>query len=91
VYTLDLRLAITPFSAGHAPVEIVIDALNLIESDVADIDRALYLVDPNGSLTFDPGAGEVTIPLVVNGRFGGPVIRRTPGRVLRIGVRINYE
>jgi hypothetical protein len=91
VYTLDLRLAITPFSAGDAPVEIVIDALNLIESDVADIDRALYLVDANGSLTFDPGAGEVSIPLVVNRSFGRPVIRRTPGRVLRIGVRLNYE
>jgi hypothetical protein len=91
VYTLDLRLAITPFSAGRAPVEIVIDALNLIEPDVADIDRALYLVDSNGSLTFDPAAGEVTIPLVVNPGFGRPVIRRTPGRVVRIGVRISYE
>ena len=91
VYTLDLRLSFVPFRLGGAPLELVIDALNVIEPDVADIDGALYLVDPNGSLSFDQTAGTVTIPLVVNPNFAAPVIRRTPGRALRVGVRINYD
>jgi hypothetical protein len=91
VHTLDLRLSFVPLRLGGAPLEVVIDGLNLIESDVADIDGALYLVDPNGSLSFDQTAGTATIPLTVNPSFGAPVIRRTPGRAIRLGVRFNYE
>ncbi len=91
VHTLDLRLAIVPVRIQGIPLEIVVDGLNLIESDVADPDRALYLIDHNASVSRDPVTGDVTIPLVVNPNFGKPIIRRTPGWAIRIGVRINYE
>jgi hypothetical protein len=89
VHTLDLRFALVPTS--KYPVTLVIDALNLIDSDIADRDRALYLIDPNGSLTVDPTSGDVAVPLVANPNFGEPVVRRTTGRKVRIGVRVNYE
>jgi hypothetical protein len=91
VNTLDLRLTVVPLRVRGAPLELVVDALNLIESDIADVDRALYLVDRNGSLSLDAATGIVSLPLVVNPGFGQPVIRRTPGRAVRIGLRINYD
>jgi hypothetical protein len=92
--TLDLRLAVGPFHLGIGPgfpVEIVLDAMNLLDTEYADVDRALYLVDPAGTLTTDPATGTVTVPLVANQDFGTPVRRYGRGRYLRIGIRVNYE
>jgi hypothetical protein len=88
--TLDLRLALGPFRLG-APVELVLDALNLLDAEFADVDRALYLVDPAGSLVTDPATGVVTVPLVANPDFGRAIRRYGSGRYLRIGLRVNYE
>jgi hypothetical protein len=87
--TLDLRLSFGPLQIGY-PVELVIDALNLLETNLVDVDRALYLVDPAQATTIDPQTGAVTVPLVGNGDFGRPVVRRGPGRLLRLGLRVNY-
>jgi hypothetical protein len=91
VHTLDVRLAVGPVRFAGVPFELVVDGLNLVESDIADPDQALYLIDPNAPVSRDPTTGDVTIPLVVNPNFGAPAIRRTPGRAIRIGVRINYD
>jgi hypothetical protein len=91
VKTVDLRASVTLLQSGPYPVELVVDALNLIESSLADPDRALYLVDRNGSLDVDPSTGVVTVPLAVNPAFGQPVALHTPGRLLRVGLRINYD
>jgi Carboxypeptidase regulatory-like domain len=88
--TLDLRLVIGPFHVGY-PLELVVDGMNLLDTEFADVDRALYLVDPTGSLSQDPATGVVTVPLVVNPDFGKPVHRYGSGRYLRIGLRLNYE
>jgi len=87
---LDLRLVLGPMHLGY-PVAIVVDALNLVEPNNALPDPALFLVDPNGTVTTDPATGNVNIPLVVNPNFGKPTYRLTPGRILRVGLRVNYE
>lgn len=89
IHGLDLRLSLGLVRLGGYPAELVVDAFNLIESDVAEPDGALYLVDPNGTL-LDDGAGHVTVPLVANPNFGQPLARRSTGRALRVGLRINY-
>jgi hypothetical protein len=87
--TLDLRLSFGPFQIGY-PVELVVDALNLLETNTVDVDRALYLVDPAQATAIDPQTGAVTVPLVGNGDFGRAVARRGSGRFLRLGLRVNY-
>jgi len=89
VNRLDLRLAIRLFQRSSLPTEIVVDGINLFESDVGVPDNALYLVDPNGQLATSP-AGVVTVPLVANSNFGQLLVRRTNGRFVRVGFRINY-
>ncbi len=91
VHTLDVRLALIPFRVGGAPVELVVDGLNLVDSDVGDVDRALYLVDPSRAVSRDPVTGDVTVPLIVNPNFGERVARWTTGRRLRVGLRVNYD
>jgi hypothetical protein len=88
--TLDLRLALGPFRLGY-PVELVVDGMNLLDTEFADVDRALYLVDPAGTLTRDAATGVVTVPLVANDNFGNAIRRYGSGRYLRIGLRVNYE
>jgi hypothetical protein len=87
--TLDLRVSFGPLQIGY-PVELVIDALNLLETNAVDVDRALYLIDPAQATTTDPQTGAVTVPLVGNADFGRAVVRRGPGRFLRLGLRVNY-
>jgi hypothetical protein len=87
---LDLRVVLGPFRLGY-PVELVVDGLNLLDAEYADVDRALYLVDPTGTLTTDPATGLVTVPLVANPDFGKAIRRYGSGRALRFGIRVNYE
>jgi hypothetical protein len=86
-HRLDLRLTMTTFRLGGTPVYLVFDGLNLVESDVGLRDHALYLIDRTGSLTTSPG-GVTTVPLIANPAFGNVLARRTPGRALRVGLRI---
>jgi len=90
VQRLDLRLALGPFRLGY-PIEVTVDALNVLDAEYADVDRALYLVDPAGSLTTDPASGVLTVPLVANPGFGRVIRRFGSGRALRLGIRVNYE
>jgi hypothetical protein len=72
-------------------MELVVDGLNLLDAEYAYVDRALYLVDPAGSITTDPATGTVTVPLVANPNFGKAIRRYGSGRALRFGIRVNYE
>jgi hypothetical protein len=90
VHQLDLRASVRVARLGTAPVELVIDAINVIEPDRMLPDRAVYLVDAGGMLTTDPVDGTVTVPLVVNSAFGEPLVRRPSARRLRIGARFNW-
>ncbi len=90
VHALDVRLAMTVARPRGSAIDLFADAVNLLESDVGIRDRALYLVDPAGVITTDPGTGRVTVPLVVNPRFGQLLVRRSNGRFVRVGVRVGY-
>jgi hypothetical protein len=87
---LDLRVVLGPFRLG-LPVELVLDGLNVLDAAYADVDRALYLVDPGAALTTDPATGTVTVPLMTNPNFGKAIRRYGSGRALRLGIRVNYE
>jgi hypothetical protein len=88
--TLDLRLVLGPVRFG-APVELVVDAINILDAEYAVPDRALLLVDAAGTLTTDPASGVVTVPLATNPNFGRSIRRYGSGRFLRLGLRVNYE
>ncbi len=90
VHALDVRLAMTVARPRGSAVDLFADAVNLIESDVGIRDRALFLVDPTGAITVDPGTGRLTVPLVANPDFGKLLVRRSNGRFVRVGVRVGY-
>ena len=75
---------------GDHVVSVVAEGLNLLDPELAQVDRALYLVDPSGTLTLDPVTGDVTVPLIVNPGFGRPVTRWSTGRFFRFGLRLGY-
>jgi len=89
VQGLDLRATVNLVRAGHTPVVLVIDALNVLQSDVGLRDHALYLIDATKSLTVN-AAGVVNVPLVANPNFGNVLVHAATGRELRIGLRANY-
>ena len=87
-HRLDLRAAfrLTTFAAG--PIDLVVDAMDVIPSMVGPIDRALLLVDRNGAMTTNPATGVTTVPFVVNSNFGQILSDRSPGMLFRVGLRI---
>lgn len=87
VHRLDLRFAIGLYRLQGLPVEIVIDALNLFDADTGLPDRALFLIDRDGTLETNAD-GTLTLPLVVNPHFGEWLLRQASGRSFRFGVRI---
>jgi hypothetical protein len=89
VAALDLRFAVRVFAVGGLPAELVVDGLNLIQSEDGIVDRALYLVDPAGSIA-TPAAGRVRVPLVVNPDFGKLLVRRAAPAAVRAGLRFNF-
>ena len=68
----------------------MLDALNLVQSDVGIVDRALYLVDRTRAIATNTQTGAMTVPLVVNADFGKLLVRQTGATVWRVGLRMNY-
>ena len=90
VASVDVRLAIRLFSLFGGPAEVVVDGLNLLTADDGVVDRALYLVDPARTLATNAGTGVVTVPLVINPNFGKLLVRRSPDRMVRAGLRLGF-
>ncbi len=87
VQSLDLHLGIRlPFGQAH-PVSLLVDAFNVVSTDVGLFDHAAVLVDPAGTLTFN-GAGRLELPLLANDNFGKLLSRRGEPRAIRIGFRM---
>lgn len=84
VQSVDLRLSFA--LSGESGLELIVDALNLIEPDIGIRDNALYLVDPLASIT--RSGDTTTIPLAANPNFGNLSVMQTPGRILRVGLRV---
>lgn len=87
-HSLDAGLALQLGELGGRRVSVRVDVFNLIEGKGGIIDDALLLVDPSGSITTAPDGGPVTIPVMVNPDFGSVLYPSTPGRMLRVGLRI---
>ena len=86
VQSVDLRLAYALSRDGGRSLEVFVDALNLIEPDWGVRDAALYLVDPLAPVTRTGATFDV--PLTANPNFGNLTVLQTPGRTLRLGLRI---
>jgi hypothetical protein len=85
-FDLSGSVALPVHSIGSR-VEVTLDVVNLVASRTGVYDRALVLVDPQGTLTTD-GSGNVILPLVANPRFGKLLSRRDEPRILRLGLRL---
>lgn len=90
VHALDLNLAVgLPVRSLGGRVEVTLDAFNLVASKTGLVDRALVLVDPQGTLTTN-GQGQLVLPLIANPDFGKLMSLRTENRLVRIGFRLSY-
>lgn len=87
-HALDAHLGFRLARTEGAAIEIFLDGLNLLGSTPSYPDRALLLIDPNGSIREE--GGRLHLPLVVNEGFGESRRALETGRVLRLGVQINY-
>lgn len=90
IHALDLRVAFPVTGSRRFALTVVVDALNVIESDAGERDRAVLLVDHSAAVTTNPVTGVTTVPLVVNPSFGEPLRHRTPGRFWRVGLQVNW-
>ncbi len=75
------------FELQGRPVEIVVDVLNLLDTDTGVRDPALFLLDREETLQTSPD-GTITLPLVANPNFGEELVQRTSGRAFRFGARV---
>ena len=89
-HTLDFRASLQIARAGRYSVRIQADGLNLLDSSTFAVDGALYRVDPARTLAIDPATGVVTVPLLVNDRFGESLRPIEGGRAFRFGLRLDY-
>ncbi len=88
-HRLDARLAVGLLTARGWTLEVILDALNLLDTDTGVRDAALLLIDRAGAIQENPD-GSLTLPLAVNPNFGEPLVLRSSGRALRFGLRIGF-
>jgi outer membrane receptor protein involved in Fe transport len=90
VHALDLNLAIgLPVRSLGGRIELTLEAFNVVGTPSGVVDRALVLVDPQGTVT-DDGRGNLTLPLIANPHFGKLQSRRNEPRLVRVGLRLGY-
>ena len=85
---LDARLVVRLFRVLDAPVEMVVDGLDLVTTNDGVVDRAVYLVDPTRTMVRNGDV--VTVPLVANPDFGKLLVRRDRSAAVRAGLRVNF-
>lgn len=88
VHTVDVRASIRIATLGAGPLDLVVDAIDLLAAERGRLDGALYLVDRTGALLSNPTTGVTTVPLVANPAFGTVVADRSAGPLFRVGLRI---
>jgi hypothetical protein len=88
-HRLDLRVS-ADLAAGQNRFVVFAEAVNIMDSEVAIRDRALYRVDPSGSLQRDAATGRVIVPLVANPEFGEPIVLLSSGRTVRLGLQVRF-
>lgn len=90
VHSLDVRLGLTLLKGKRTSGQLYVEALNALDNRIEDIDHAVFLVDPAGSLSIDTTNNVVNVPLIANPNFGKPLARFGTGRLLRIGFQVNH-
>jgi hypothetical protein len=85
VHTLNLRLTLGLPSVAGVSSALVVDGLNLTDTDMGIRDENLLLLGGGTVTKTDDG---VEIPYKVNPGFGNWVYRGDTGRMLRIGLRV---
>jgi hypothetical protein len=88
IHALDLRIAVGLGQFAGGRFEVVVDGIDLVGADLALRDRALYLVDPAGTITTDPTSGRAIVPLLVNPDFGRALLPLSTGRSVRIALQV---
>jgi Carboxypeptidase regulatory-like domain len=90
IMSLDARFSLSLRKAAGYSASIVLDGLNLLQSDAGIVDSAVYLVDPNANLAISPDGTRTTVPLIANPDFGQLLTRFRPQRQLRLGARVSF-
>lgn len=85
---VDVRLSFTVAQTRIGRVDAVFDALDLLPRTIAPRDRALMLVDPSGTVSFNATTGDAAVPYVLNPAYGRAITARQSTAFLRAGVRI---
>jgi hypothetical protein len=88
--SLDLRIGVGPGRMAGFPVELWVEALNVMDEAFTVRDQALQVVNGAAALANNTATGDVSIPLLANGQFGQPLAYRAAGRLLRLQVRVGY-
>jgi len=87
LHALDLHLEIGLARVRGSILSLTLDAFNLTDAELEVPNRALLLVDDDGSLGEDAG-GRIALPTEVNPTFGQSSGAFGTGRMLRIGARL---
>jgi hypothetical protein len=90
VHAVDVRLGIRLGRSENFSAELFAEGLNLTDPAAGERDRALYRIDPSGTLVEDTTRGTVTLPLIANPDFGTLLRRAGTGRTLRLGLQVSF-
>jgi hypothetical protein len=86
---LDAWVAVR-LAVGGMAGELRVEALGLAADGAGVYDTVLLQVDPQRELVTNTGAGRVTVPLVVNPRFGQQIAPGFDLSRVRIGMRLSF-
>jgi len=89
IHDLSLRVEAQLLGGAGWALSVQADALNLLDQGPVLPDPALFIVDGDGPLG-DPVNGRLDLPVRVNPNFGEPLVRLSPGRLMRIGLELRY-
>lgn len=89
IHDLSLRLESQLLGGAGWSLSLQADALNLLDQGPVVPDPALLIVDGQGTLG-EPVNGRLHLPVRVNSGFGEPLVKLSPGRLLRIGLELRY-
>jgi hypothetical protein len=90
VHTIDLSVGADLVRRGGTSIGLVAELVDMLGAHRRMPDSALYLIDESRQLTRDAAARTVNVPLIANPDFGAALPQRYPGRMLRLGVEVNW-
>jgi hypothetical protein len=85
-HELDLAVEVRLFKLGNSALSLVIEGMNLTDSESGLRDSSLLL--PNADLPISSSGTTVSIPMIVNPNFGDLLVPTNAGRTLRATLRI---